>query len=187
MNYAVFLSVFLFKMYPLLLLLIPDFFNFMTAKQHRRNDTTQQLFAAPAPSDTVRIEFDGGTSCNIPRLGYGIGYGSYRINDRPIVRVNLERAMSANAAEVWTLVRAIREIGNLWFLPNHKLRVEIHGDSKIALARCHKLPKPGKFKGVQRSGEFLNACGELRRLCDQFAEVTTHWRGRAASVALFGH
>jgi ribonuclease HI len=52
------------------------------------------------------ICFDGGTSNNIPsKGGYGLGYGSYRLNGE-VVRVDFARPMSANEAEMRTLIAA---------------------------------------------------------------------------------
>lgn len=133
----------------------------------------------------VVIEFDGGTPCNIPRLGYGIGYGSYKIGvGRQIVRLNFGRPMSANAAEVWTLVHAIEKAKKA-YLPKRTI-LHIHGDSKIALARCHRSKKKHPLKG-RDSDEFRQACEKLVTLCEMFHTVETHWRGRARSVMLFGH
>lgn len=130
----------------------------------------------------VVIEFDGGTPCNIPRLGYGIGYGSYKIDRGNIVRLTFGRPMSANAAEVWTLVKAIEYVKRA-YLPKRTI-LHVHGDSKIALSRCHRQPRKGKKKNTD---EFHTACGTLILLCDEFLRVETHWRGRARSVMLFGH
>src|SRR5512133_1957384 len=52
------------------------------------------------------IEFDGGTSCNRPALGYGNGYGSFRVNDGDVHRLAFG-PMSSNAAEIFTLAAAI--------------------------------------------------------------------------------
>lgn len=49
------------------------------------------------------IEFDGGSTCNVPKLGYGDGYGSYQIDQREIVRLQFGKGFSANAAEILTL------------------------------------------------------------------------------------
>lgn len=89
----------------------------MKQKHHIRYDQTPDMLSAPkapqaAVNRTVRIEFDGGTPCNIPRLGYGIGYGSYRIDGEPIVRLDHRAPMSANAAELLTLVRAVQAVAS---------------------------------------------------------------------------
>lgn len=132
---------------------------------------------------TVRIEFDGGTPCNIPRLGYGLGYGSYRIDSAKIVRLQFYVPMSANVAEIMTLARAIEAVCN--YHEPASTRLSIHGDSKIALNRCNSALKAKQKK--KNNEAFSDACHILHTLCQQFAEVETHWRGRAASVKLFGH
>lgn len=133
----------------------------------------------------VRVEFDGGTPCNIPRLGYGEGYGSYQIcaggHTSPIVRRNFGRPMSANVAEISTLIAALKTVVKSY---NPKTVIlEIHGDSKIALSRCKAQLKPNK----SYDPSFAAAVTELQSFVSQFGEVTTFWRGRIASVRLFGH
>lgn len=138
-----------------------------------------------AVNRTVRIEFDGGTPCNIPRLGYGDGYGSYQLSVNghfySIVRRNFGCPMSANVAEITTLIAAIKSVAKSYNPQNTIL--EIHGDSKIALNRCSVPLKPKK----QYDPAFAEAVTKLQDWTRQFAEVQTHWRGRAASVKLFGH
>lgn len=133
---------------------------------------------------TVRIEFDGGTPCNNPQKGFGNGYGSYKINDEPIYRLRFNRPMSNNVAEISVLIHALRTVyqrGNPEFV-----MLEIHGDSQIALNRCTRGLTAKQRRSV-RNPDFGNACDELRTLCTQFAHVHTNWRGRDASVKLFGH
>lgn len=134
----------------------------------------------------IEIEFDGGTSCNIPRLGYGIGYGSYMIDGGHPVRINHGRAMSANAAEIWTLVRAMESILEAAENPQDII-LHVGGDSQIALARCRPKKAKKKTKPCKSSGEFVDSCEALLTCCAQFAEVVTRWRSRAVSVHLFGH
>lgn len=163
----------------------------MKQKQHIRHDRTPNLFAPPAVSEpvkkierTIQIEFDGGTPCNIPRIGYGNGYGSYKIDNEPVYRLFFNIPMSANAAEVKTLVRAMQTISQRHDPATTAL--QISGDSKIALARCNG-PSNWKRKDILRSGEFEIACAELATLCAQFADIKTNWRARIHSVAMFGH
>lgn len=137
---------------------------------------------------TIQIRFDGGTSCNIPRLGYGNGYGSYQIDDAPIYRVNFNVPMSANAAEIRTLARAIETVAQIE--PNTTLlRLLILGDSRIALkwanvaAGSRKRTKIGKTSPeFQESIVMLELA--MRRV---FAKVQTNWTPRLQSVAVFGH
>lgn len=132
----------------------------------------------------VVIEFDGGTPCNIPRLGYGEGYGSYQIDSggtrAPIVRRNFGIPMSANVAEISTLIAAIKTV--LKSFDPKITALDIRGDSKVALGRCTNRMKP-----TSPPSDFKMAADELFGLCAQFIEVKTNWRGRAASVRLFGH
>ncbi len=137
---------------------------------------TQQI------TKTVRIEFDGGTPCNIPRLGYGDGYGSYKIDDQPVYRLNFRIPMSCNVAEMTTILRAVQAVAQNH--NPHTTKLDIYGDSQTALKRC-LVPIPKKRR--QNGTEFSGTANMLFTICAQFAQVTTHWRGRAASVRLFGH
>lgn len=140
-----------------------------------------------AMSTQVTIEFDGGTPCNIPRLGYGIGYGSYRVTlENTVVgqvsRISHEKPMSANSAEVWTLVRAIEKVDKLRQAVGGPFHLHIIGDSKIALNYVRENPKTGKGS----TDELRQAVEALGKLLKNFT-FTAQWKGRANSVALFGH
>lgn len=141
-----------------------------------------QLTFLPPPkaAKTVRIEFDGGTPCNIPRLGYGIGYGSYRIDGGRVVRCNHDRPMSANAAEIFTLVCAVDTV--TFMHPKRDVALLIVGDSRIALKWVY--PRRKRAKG---SPEFLEAIEALRSSLSGFAVVNTQWQPREHSVLAFGH
>lgn len=138
--------------------------------------TTTDLFAEllqkrdNAAVHKVRIEFDGGTPCNIPARGYGLGYGSYQIRSgehvNRVARVNFDVPMSANVAEISTLIRAIRSVMKSYNPENTSL--EIHGDSKIALNRCSTPLKRKKHY----DSNFAAAVTELQSLTCQFASVT---------------
>ena len=134
----------------------------------------------------VKIEFDGGTPRNIPSRGYGLGYGSYQISSNGqisrIVRRDFGIPMSANVAEISTLIAAIKSARKN-YTPSMTI-LEIHGDSQIALNRCSK---PVSDKLRIKSPDFCAAVDELQLLLSEFKSFTTHWRGRAASVRLFGH
>jgi len=131
------------------------------------------------PLETIEIEFDGGTSCNIPSRGYGRGYGSYRLDRGPITRVTFGN-MSANAAEISTLLAAIERIrANM---PQVR-RLRISGDSKIAL----KWARPQrKTASAKTSLSFQIVTARLQELCANY-QIETHWRGRAESVRVFRH
>jgi len=157
-------------------------------------DLFAELYATKIQAQKIRIEFDGGTPCNIPRLGYGIGYGSYQIQNcatgeiEPVVRVDHKRPMSANAAEVLTLVRAIQEVVSRF---GREVELDIHGDSQIALKWARGATESGrKIKTLkQRAGsdEFLAAVLTLRDLVKGFPTIKATWRGRQRSVEVFGH
>ena len=130
----------------------------------------------------TRVEFDGGSTCNIPRLGYGKGYGSYKVGDGPVRRVRFEGAMSANCAEVLTLVAAITDARK-----TGAKKLLLIGDSQIALKWAdvatgkRKATKIGKTsEGFQRAITSLYqvACG---------IRIETRWQPREMSVATFGH
>jgi ribonuclease HI len=133
---------------------------------------------------TVRICFDGGTSCNVPSRGYG----SYQIADLEIVRVKFDVPMSNNVAEVSTLVRAIES------LPNEPstTRLLIVGDSQIALNWASKagngIPyKPPRRRLGPHSQEFFSALMSLYRVLSGFSEVKIDWQPRERNVEVFGH
>lgn len=136
---------------------------------------------------TIRIRFDGGTSCNIPRLGYGNGYGSYQIDNQPIYRCSFNVPMSANAAEIRTLVHALQTVAYN-NCSEQDLHLEILGDSRIALkwaaiaAGQRKRTKIGKT-----SHEFQEAVSYLEHAMKPFRNITTRWTPRLESVAVFGH
>lgn len=130
----------------------------------------------------MTIVFDGGTPCNIPRLGFGDGYGSYRIDDREIVRLKFGVPMSNNAAEISTLVEAIKKARELG-----ATSLFISGDSQIALAwvdRCTGARKPKKK--VSGTPAFLESINRLSIALFGIS-AQTHWRSRDHSVRIFGH
>lgn len=151
--------------------------NLFTSQKRVQWDETRKLCM-------LRVEFDGGTSCNDPRKGYGIGYGSFKVGSDPIVRCDHVRPMSATAAECWTAVEAIRYVLTRW-LPE-RTSLEIHGDSQNALARCERPIKSKKVR-ENRESEYTQSGAELLALCQRFHSVRTLWRGRIVSVKLFGH
>lgn len=144
------------------------------------------------PNQIIRIVFDGGTSCNIPRLGYGLGYGSYQIDSEPIHRCQFNRPMSANAAELNTALYAIRAVIDRG-IDTASTRLVMRGDSEIALKWCcgrtnsGKIAKPPKTGDKGGSPEFRDAVMMLRRETRQFLHVESIWHPRRESVALFGH
>lgn len=135
------------------------------------------------PKDAVLIVFDGGTSCNEPKKGFGEGYGSYQISGDPIRRVKFGIGHSCNSAEIRTLHAALADLSgktNAWMYHIH-----IMGDSKIAL----KWARPN-LKGEPHHScwkEFHTAIKMLREEIVKFGKITTQWHPRSESVKLFGH
>lgn len=152
----------------------------------KRNETmtTQSLFDLPVKKGArARIEFDGGTSCNIPRLGYGDGYGSYRIDGAAVRRVRFDRPMSCNAAEIATLAAAITQAKE-----NGATALELIGDSQIALKWANVFAGKRKAtKLVKVSDAMRESLGELREAMTGVTVLETKWQPRLRSVATFGH
>lgn len=134
---------------------------------------------------TITIRFDGGTPCNIPSKGYGKGYGSYRINEEEIQRLQFNQAMSANTAEIRTVAEAIEYV-KLMRGTNHWLH--IIGDSQIALKWVKNAFEKAPMKVSKGSSPlFQDAIKELYVQVDGFANVITEWQPRARMVEVFGH
>ncbi len=131
----------------------------------------------------VVIEFDGGTSCNIPRLGFGKGYGSYQIASNPIERVEFGNGHSCNSAEIRTILSALKHLSR--FLEPSETDVVIRGDSQIALHWCN--PKGNRRPSKKASRPFVEAADELRMVAKKFKSIKTEWRSRDESVRIFGH
>jgi ribonuclease HI len=136
----------------------------------------------PTKNETLRIEFDGGSTCNIPRLGYGQGYGSYRIGDGNVQRVKFGECMSANCAEILTLVAAMteaRKTGAKSFL--------IIGDSMIALKWANVAAGKRKATKIMKTSPgFQQAIVSLYQVASGI-QIETKWQPREASLATFGH
>jgi len=131
--------------------------------------------------EEVSIEFDGGTTCNVPSRGLGKGYGSYQINGGVIVRVEFGYGHSNNSGEVRTLIAALKEVEKTKEPDN--VILNISGDSKIAL----NLARKGRKKKPTGTKNFVEAVNELKQLTAKFHKINCHWRGRIHSVKLFGH
>jgi hypothetical protein len=132
---------------------------------------------------STKIEFDGGTTCNIPSRGYGNGYGSYRINGGKIVKLSFNCPMSCNAGEVLTLFFAIRAAA----LSGAKT-LHVVGDSQIALKWARIAAGLRKRKGKEGKGtrEFGLAIDLLIRASEGLS-ITTEWIPRQKALAVFGH
>ena len=162
----------------------------MNRNQRNRNDTaTIMMNLAPSvhvPITPCVIRFDGGTSNNIPRRGgFGIGYGSYLLNGE-VVRLDFARPMSANEAEIRTLIAAaeavkvIRDPG--------KTRLCAYGDSQITLGWANKAGMKVFYRPkLSWRPEFKAAVADLYLSLRPFAEVVTQWQPRERNVQVFGH
>lgn len=131
----------------------------------------------------IRIEFDGGTSCNVPRLGFGNGYGSYKINDEPVHRCNFNLPMSANAAELRTLWYAVKALIDRGIDAKHS-NLFIVGDSQIALGWAGN---PKRKMSKKATPEFRESIALLQEVVSHFGRVYTEWQPRERSVKTFGH
>jgi len=153
------------------------------------------LFSPPklAPTGSVLVHFDGGTPCNIPRLGYGIGYGSYNFDGGEPIRVSFGIHCSANTAELLTLAAALMDLGNK--IDPKTCAVHVIGDSQIALKWLRVaagdirggLKKKVAKISVGSSPDFKLAIHKLKQAAEPFAHLTGEWKGRAHAVAAFGH
>jgi ribonuclease HI len=132
---------------------------------------------------TATIEFDGGTSCNIPSLGFGDGYGSFRINNGPLRRVRFDRPMSNNAAEISTMAAAIRSAKE-----HGATALVLIGDSQIALNWANRVAGNAKRKHNGNMSDAMRlSIIELRECMSDIADLETKWQPRLRSVATFGH
>ncbi len=131
------------------------------------------------------IEFDGGSSNNCPSQGgYGKGYGSYKIGKSVNYRCEFGN-MSANSAEVLTIVHALQSVSDDYRLNKTLL---VRGDSQIALRWVDFASRsyPRKIsKGS--SPEFVAGIHSLFEILPTFKRVLTEWRPRIHSLRIFGH
>lgn len=143
------------------------------------------LYPQDKPTKTVRIEFDGGTPCNIPSRGYGIGYGSYRIDREPVVRLNFGIPMSANAAEIRTVTEAVKAAKARF---GGGLRLDVFGDSQVALKWVNVCAGNRKRTNMSKcSPAFIDAIDQLSAALFGVQLVATQWQPRRRSVETFGH
>jgi ribonuclease HI len=134
----------------------------------------------------IAIRFDGGTSCNKPTKGYGNGYGSYKINDGEVRRLEFNVPMSNNVAEISTLTSAVNALET----DRSTTRLHICGDSKIALSWAYKAgngiaytsPKHGPHAPM-----FFKAVMSLYEALRGVREVKTNWEARRTIHRVFGH
>ncbi len=152
-------------------------------KEYALRRSEPKVWVKANTSFDFTIEFDGGTSCNIPSKGFGEGYGSFQINDGEIKRVTFGKGHSCNSAEIRTMVAALEELASM--CNPAQSSILIRGDSQIALkwVTCGKQPKASHSEGFRDAIERLRRVIQLNR----WRSVSTEWRGRAHSVKLFGH
>jgi hypothetical protein len=93
--------------------------------------------------------------------------------------------MSANAAEIFTLIEAIKFVISQF---GKNLDLLIVGDSMIALKWAKGMTPKGKPCKALKSGseEFRNAVSEIRELT-RGLNIETQWWARKHAVAAFGH
>lgn len=135
---------------------------------------------------TVNIITDGGTSCNIPALGYGIGYGSYKVDDLPVIRVDHKRPMSANAAEIWTVVAATEALVDDFSIVLPQTVLHVTCDSRIVVKWCSPVHYQSDHSGGG-SDEFRDAVAALKHSLRKFHSASADWWARENSVRIFGH
>ncbi len=133
-------------------------------------------------SESVRIEFDGGSTCNVPRLGYGQGYGSYRIGDGKVRRVQFGECMSANCAEILTLVAAVESAKK-----SGAKSLLIVGDSMIALKWANVAVGNRKATKIRNTSEGFQRAIVLLYQVARGIKIVTQWQPREASFVTFGH
>jgi ribonuclease HI len=144
--------------------------------------------------ETVFLHFDGGTPCNIPSKGYGIGYGSYRFNDNPVIKVDHGIPCSNNGAEILTLCCGLEELLRICNLEDNLMdasttEVVIMGDSQTTLSWVEKvIQKGGSVKVNSNVSESMKiAIQRLIPALGHFAQVKTRWLERSHAVRAFGH
>lgn len=137
---------------------------------------------------TVRIEFDGGTPCNDPKKGFGIGYGSYALNGGAPIRLSHGIPCSNNAAEVLTLVSALHYVRKTY--DPEGVRLIVVGDSQITLNWVRRTSgelKAKKNKKPSGSPLFRDSIKRLSDALHQFGKIEVRWQPRVKSVKTFGH
>jgi ribonuclease HI len=160
-------------------------YNEFVALRKQKKEATPQ----PPPDpwlDECIVYFDGGTSCNVPSQGYGIGYGSYLLNNGEVVRLDFGRSMSSNEAEIRTLIAAA-EAAKVSCDPA-RTRLHAVGDSEIALKWGRKAGEKASYRRQPAwSPGFADAVADLYVAIQPFAEVSASWQPREKSLAMFGH
>lgn len=144
---------------------------------------------APSSKECITVCFDGGTPCNIPRLGFGDGYGSFRLSlngiHGEIHRLQFGEPMSANTAEIRTVTEAIKKVSELH--GNEKM-LHVIGDSQIALKWVKNAFERQPMKISSKSSPaFGESIRNLYSVIQPFQKVVTEWNPRDRMVQIFGH
>jgi ribonuclease HI len=155
------------------------------ALRKQQKEATPQPPPDPSLAECI-VYFDGGSTNNVPkRGGYGNGYGSFQLNGE-VVRLDFGRPMSANEAEVRTLIAAA-EAAKITCEPE-KTRLCVYGDSQIALNWARKAGQKVPYRPpLGCSPGFTEAVADLYVAVQPFAEVAAEWQPRDKSVEMFGH
>ena len=150
----------------------------------------------PAPTRKVIVHFDGGTPCNIPSIGFGIGYGSYcytgladQISKGEPIRISHGIPCSNNVAEILTLCVALEKLAEMGSAET--THVHVQGDSKIALKWLNVASGQHNMKRVTISDNatqlFIESIRRLGKAVEPFSKIETEWLERRHAVAAFGH
>lgn len=156
---------------------------------HQAEKACEEKMETSIPKECVVIHFDGGTPCNIPRLGFGEGYGSFRLTVDGVVgeihRLKYGVPMSANTAEIRTVTEAIRKVSEV-----HGMDKILHviGDSQIALKWVKNASENAPIKVSSKSSPaFGESINNLYSALIGFNKVVTEWNPRDKLFKIFGH
>jgi len=109
--------------------------------RHRIINGRKISMANVIPHDHV-VEFDGGTSSNKPP--FGVGYGSYQIDDNEIIRCSYGPNQSSNSAEIMTIVYALddlvsKDISGNYVVTSTALKTQLAADIDVQRCLCQKV------------------------------------------------
>ena len=105
---------------------------------------------------------------------------------REIVAFRPGRPMSANEAEIRTLIAAVEAV-KLTIDPA-KTRLCVYGDSQIALGWAEKAGQNARYKPPRNCWPgYISAVADLYACLRPFAQVATKWQPRERNVQIFGH
>lgn len=144
-----------------------------SVRKRRRKATNVDVTYRSDPADTVMIVYDGGT-----KRGQ-LGYGSYQINNYPIVRCNFGPGITNNLAEYHSLISALQGALELYSKPN-TIHLTIRGDSMLVVEQVNRrwTTRDDKLKPLQSKAiELLN----------RFHSWDLYWVSRKEIVPVLGH